>query len=248
MKKITLILGGLALGAAVLLLPCSSKASIIGSAHDFTASTNYWVGGSDIAVSHGSTNVCGECHTIHHAQSASAGPLFIHTPSANSTFNTYDKSGSATYSGTVITLGPGSLACLSCHDGSVAVNSTTSWSGAGNGTASYTGGTPEFIKSSAIVTEIGSGQGNDLTHMHPIGVNYSAAASSAQAMFGVAQLQPTANTFNAPGSPAVGSVLKNGQVECSTCHDIHRTVGGSTTSGIYTVASGQALCLGCHIK
>ena len=247
MKKITLIFGGLALGAAVIC--CHVPARPPSSAAPTTLPPRPTTG-SAAATSPSATvrtNVCGECHTIHHAQSASAGPLFIHTPSANSTFNTYDKSGSATYSGTVITLGPGSLACLSCHDGSVAVNSTTSWSGAGNGTASYTGGTPEFIASKAIVTEIGSGQGNDLTHMHPIGVNYSAAASSAQAMFGVAQLQPTANTFNAPGSPSVGSVLKNGQIECSTCHDIHRTVGNSS-GGIYTIASGQALCLGCHIK
>ena len=245
MKKLTLIFGGLALGAAAMLLPYSGKASIIGSQHDFTLNTNYWVGGvagGDWAVSRSSTNVCGECHTIHHAQSAANGPLFIHTPSANiGSFKTYDQAGSATFPSTLgITLGPGSLACLSCHDGSVAVNSTTDASG----NVTYKGttnGTTIFIKSSAIVTE--GAQGNDLTHMHPIGVNYDAAYAALPG-----QLQLEANTFVASGNPSVGSVLKNHQVECSTCHDIHRTIGGSTTSGIYTIASGQALCLGCHNK
>jgi predicted CXXCH cytochrome family protein len=246
MKKTILMLGGLALGAAAMLLPYSGKASIIGSKHDFSTETNYWVGGvasGDTAVSHGSTNVCGECHTIHHAQSAANGPLFIHSPSANiGSFKTYDQAGSGTFPSTLgITLGSGSLACLSCHDGSVAVNSQTSWSGGANGAATIVDGTPIFINSSAIVTEGASG--NDLTHMHPIGVNYDAAYTALPG-----QINLEANTFNAPGNPSVGSVLENHQVECATCHDIHRTIGGSTTSGIYTIASGQALCLGCHNK
>jgi hypothetical protein len=245
MKKITMLL---ALGAAMALAPSVGKASIIGTAHDFSLNTNYWVGGvagGDPAVSHSSTNVCGECHTIHHAQSALNGPLFIHTPSINiGAFKTYDQAGSATFPSTLgITLGPGSLACLSCHDGSVAINSTTDV----NGNQAYSGGgnsnNAVFIKASAIVTEGASG--NDLTHMHPIGVNYASAFGALPG-----QIQSTANTFSAPGSPTVASVLKAGQVECSTCHDIHATIGATAgkTTGIYTIASGQALCLGCHNK
>jgi cytochrome c peroxidase len=245
MKKITMLL---ALGAVVALMPSVSKASIIGTAHDFSLNTNYWVGGvasGDPAVSHSSTNVCGECHTIHHAQSAANGPLFIHTPSKNiGAFKTYDQAGSGTFPSTLgITLGSGSLACLSCHDGSVAINSTTDV----NGIQKYTGGGTSnnavFINPSDIVTEGASG--NDLTHMHPIGVNYDAAYTAKPG-----QINLEATTFNAPGNPTVGSVLENHQVECATCHDIHATIGAAAgkTTGIYTIASGQALCLGCHNK
>jgi hypothetical protein len=247
MKKLTLLFGGIALVAAAMLLPYSGKASIIGTAHDFSINTNYWVGGvagGDFAVAHSSTNVCGECHTIHHAQSAANGPLFIHSPSANiGSFKTYDKAGSGTFPSTLgITLGSGSLACLSCHDGSVAINSQTSASGV----VSYVGttnGTTVFINPNDIVTE--GAQGNDLTHMHPIGVNYDAAYAALPG-----KLFLEANTFNAPGNPSVGSVLENHQVECATCHDIHATIGAAAgkTTGIYTIASGQALCLGCHNK
>lgn len=228
-----------------MMMSSSSKATIIGSKHDFSTETNYWIGGDDWIVSYGATNVCGECHTIHHAQNTANGPLFVHTPSANvGAFLTYDQGGSATFpSGLTITLGPGSLACLSCHDGSVAINSTTTY----NGTPTITGGTPVMIAASAVITESTGGQGNDLTHMHPIGVNYTTASSDLPGQFNA-----LANTFAAPGSPTVQSVLEGGvngpSVECATCHDIHRTVGASTTSGIYTIASGQALCLGCHNK
>jgi predicted CXXCH cytochrome family protein len=244
MKKLTMLL---ALGAMMALMPSVGKASIIGSAHDFSINTNWWINGTaNWVVKYGSTNVCGECHTIHHAQNSANGPLFIHSPSANVSFNTYDQGNSPTYSGGVVKLGPGSLACLSCHDGSTAINSTTDSTGAigTNGTAQV------FITASYIVTQGANGAAgvpgavgnNDLTHMHPIGFSYNTALAADSSV------QPTSNPFNAPGSPTVGSVLKNGQVECSTCHDIHRTIGGSASSGIMTVASGQALCLGCHNK
>jgi len=45
-------------------------------------------------------------------------------------------------------------------------------------------------------------------------------------------------------------MLKGGQVECGSCHDIHRTKGASASSGIFTIvsSSGSALCLTCHSK
>jgi predicted CXXCH cytochrome family protein len=241
MKKLTLILGGVALGAAILLLPQPGKASIIGSKHDFYASTNYWIGGTVKWMGSGSsTNVCGECHTIHHAPDATRGPLWIHTPTAQ-TFKTYDQSGSETFpSGVTVALGSSSKACLGCHDGTVAINSTDSLAG-GLITTTNKGGSAVYIASGGIVIEVNGGQ-DDLTHMHPIGVNYA----SCQAALPANSLNAVGTAFNAAGSPTVGNALKNGNVECSSCHDIHRTLGTSTTSGIYTIASGQNLCLGCH--
>lgn len=242
MKKLSILLGGLVLGAALTLLPGSAKASIIGSKHDFSSYTNYWVNGVDTAIGHGSTNVCGECHTIHHAPDPARGPLWIHTPTSQ-TFKTYDQSGSETFpSGVTVVLGSSSLACLGCHDGTVAVNSQDSLSGSSVVTTTNAG-TPVYIAASAIPVQINGGQ-DDLTHMHPIGVSYADCQSALPS----GSLNAVGNAFNAPGSPTVGNVLRNGNVECSSCHDIHRTLGNSPASGIYTVASGQNLCLGCHNK
>jgi len=241
MKSIRLILSGLAIGAAVTLLPTASRASILGSKHDFSTNSAYWIGGTtNWTVSHGSTNVCGACHTIHQAPDPTRGPLWIHTPTAN-TFKTYDQGPSETYPSTLTaTLGSSSKACLGCHDGSVAINSQDSGI-APNTTTSFAGGTAVFISSNAIPIVVSGGQ-DDLTHMHPIGINYTTAIG----------LVPTGD-LNPVSQPIAGGtiqsvMLKNGNVECSSCHDIHRTQGTSTTSGIYTIASGQTLCLTCHNK
>jgi predicted CXXCH cytochrome family protein len=241
MKKLILLLAGLAVGALISLTPTSSRATIVGSAHDFSASTNYWVGGTTNWVAgHSSTNVCGECHTIHHAPDPARGPLWIHTPTSQ-TFKTYDQGGSETFpSGLTVTLGSSSKACLSCHDGSVAINSQDSGA-VPNTTTTVKGGTGVFIKSSAVVIEVNGGQ-DDLTHMHPLGVNYAAAIAAMPS----GDLNPVSTAI--AGGTIQSVMLKNGNVECSSCHDIHRTQGTASTSGIYTVASGSALCLTCHNK
>jgi predicted CXXCH cytochrome family protein len=245
MKRLRIILGGLAIGATVMLLPSSSKATIVGSLHDFYSNTNAWIGGSPGWISGTRTNVCGECHTIHHAPDPSKGPLWIHTPSSQ-TYKTYDQAGSDTFDqlGLTVTLGSSSKACLSCHDGTVAINDQTSLINGPSGTSTnqLKGGVGVFLTDAVIPIN-----NNDLTHMHPIGVSYTAASAAVPA----GDLKATSSTFpNTAGNLTVLAQLKgvNRTVECSTCHDIHRTRGGSSTSGIYTVASGQNLCLGCHNK
>jgi Doubled CXXCH motif (Paired_CXXCH_1) len=241
MKKILIALAGLACVALVALKPMTTQATIIGSAHDFTASTNYWIlGATNWAAGSTSTNVCGECHTIHHAPDPARGPLWIHTPTAN-TFKTYDQGGSETFpSSLTVALGSSSKACLSCHDGSIAVNSQDSGAVPGT-TTTIKGGIGVNIKSSAVVVEVAGGV-DDLTHMHPVGVSYA----SAIAALPTGELNPTSTAI--AGGTIATVMLKNGNVECSSCHDIHRTQGTSTASGIYTVARGHALCLTCHNK
>ena len=165
---------------------------------------------------------------------------------SSQTYKTYDQAGSETFDalGLTVKLGSSSKACLSCHDGTVGVNDQTSLIAGPSGvsTNQILGGTALLLQNGVI--PIGN---NDLTHMHPIGVSYTAAAAAVPA----GDFQPTSHTFpNTPGSLTVGAQLKGTSltVECSTCHDIHRTRGNAPASGIYTVASGQNLCLGCHNK
>ncbi len=242
MKKLSVILGGFALGAMMAMVPMSSQASIVGSKHDFTSSTNYWINGSvNWAASSSSTNVCGECHTIHHAVGPSSGPLWIHTATSQ-TFKTYDQGGSETFpSGVTVTLGTSTKTCLGCHDGSVAINSQSGYTSGTVTNKAPKGGTAEYISSGGIVVEV-SGGVDDLTHMHPVGVNYA----SCVAAMPTGDLNPTTTAI--AGGTVANVMLKNGNVECSSCHDIHRTQGTATSSGIYTIASGQALCLACHNK
>ena len=116
---------GLLLGAALTLLPRGSPAAdptgvpgISGSRHDFTSNTNYWIAGAtNTWVKF--NNLCGVCHTIHHANSDRLAPLWVH----DSTVQTFTPYSSPTLNASVGNPGGVSRACLSCHDGSVAINS-----------------------------------------------------------------------------------------------------------------------------
>jgi len=175
MKKLTALL---ALGAVVAFVATTSKASIIGSEHDFTSTGGYssvtnlgiatftWGGAATTYQ-----NPCQVCHIPHKAQdpTKSQAPLWNHALSGN-TYLTYDKGNSATFKalGLSVTLGS-SVACLSCHDGSVAINETAGYTGKAstNGNSSAAIFAPSFS-----VEAIG---GTDLTKMHPLGVSYTAA-------------------------------------------------------------------------
>jgi predicted CXXCH cytochrome family protein len=246
MKKLTTLL---ALGAVMALLPSVSKATIVNSVHDFTTTTNtaYWINGKpwNAAGAGRTNNACSSCHTIHHNPDPARGPLWIHTPTKQ-TFTLYSASISETFPQdvTIAQLGSSSLTCLGCHDGSVAINSQDSGA-VPNTSTSIKGTTPLFIASNSIPVEV-SGAVDDLTHMHPIGVSYSACYNSPY--LPPNSLNPQSTPFVGASGATVQSMLKAGNVECASCHDIHRTIGNSMNSGIMTIASGQNLCLGCHNK
>jgi len=260
MKKITMLL---ALGATVALMPSVSKAGIIGGVHDFGNPTNaslsyamFAWGGATTTNADGSVNAaayynnpCQVCHIPHKAPAFAQqnAPLWNHAKSANATYVTYDAGGSTTFNqGLKSTLG-NSIACLSCHDGSVAINqsygkSTTGKYGTNQTTALYASG---FAVETALATAGDwsgvSGNGtsftpspgrNDLTHMHPIGIKYDTT------------IDPTLQTPDA----LLNQMLKNGQVECSSCHDIHGAIGasGSVSHELIVDLNNAALCVKCH--
>jgi hypothetical protein len=263
MKKLNRYLCGLALGSVVALLPSAGMASIVGSEHDFSSSggagafssmgiaTFTW-GGVSITNSDGSPNPaayyqnpCQVCHIPHKAAAYSAAnaPLWNHAVATNATtkYITYDNAGSATFTALglgSLTLGS-SVACLSCHDGSIAVNQSY-----GSTKFNGNGGAGTNISSFAIevfnpATGKFDGTGNSLTRMHPIGVSYSAAVAKDPDLNPVSSL-PYSRMLRPP----------NGTVECSSCHDIHRTIGASATvsHNLIVDLNGGQLCLTCHNK
>ncbi|MDR3458799.1 MAG: hypothetical protein P4N60_15220 [Verrucomicrobiae bacterium] len=251
MKKLTMLL---ALGATVALMPSVSKATLIGSTHDFSSGTNgyatYIYGGETTTYN----NPCQICHIPHKAPDAGQthAPLWNHAASKNSSYVTYDQGNSLTFNALNLTATLGSsAACLSCHDGSVAVNQSygatlPSQNGKTAGaTAFYV---PTFAVETTAATAgdfvraTGSGPylgNNNLTHMHPIGVSYSAAIVA----------DPTLRPLPAAGT-VFAQMLKGPQqtVECASCHDIHRVVGASATIShdLIVDLNNAALCETCH--
>lgn len=185
----------------------SSFAGIAGSLHDFSG--NSW----------GSTQLCIYCHTPHNAKqtgtpAATIYPLWNHAPT-NTSFSVYS---SSTLKATTGQPSGHSKLCLSCHDGSVAIDSY----GTRTGTNMMTGN-PDL--------------GSDLSNDHPISFTFDAALVSLDA-----GLNPITSAF---GSKTIADYLFEGKVECGTCHEPH---DGSKSRFLRIANTGSALCLTCHNK
>ncbi len=229
MKKSLLVVAGVLIAGAGLV-----AAGVVGTPHDLTSNgNNYYTTATD--------QVCVFCHTPHKGNNIGA-PLW-NRATDNTGFTMYDSSYSSTIDMTVDAAPTGvSLACLSCHDGTIAFdqlyNGPTSSSGNYDYDAtgasrgwSFTGGNS---LSGAGVTNVGK----DLTDDHPISILYDNTADTA---------------FNAPNGNGnidysgggVELPLYSGKVQCGTCHNPH----DNTNVPFLRASNAQsALCTSCHIK
>jgi hypothetical protein len=238
---------------AGLLLTLTARAGIVGSPHDFS-SQSWNTDPADPAT------VCSTCHTPHHADS-SVIPLWGHATTA-STFTMYNKTTVPVSQMAAIPAtspnGP-SLACLSCHDGTVAINTY-------GGIPKY-GGTMTTHGTATTITN-GALIGTDLTHSHPISFTYNPAlvgTGSGQDKWlynpqTTPVLTPVSGTFVADNDMTINGFLLNGNytLECTSCHDVHNQVGTpyDTTYnpklvkivGVDSSGKGSLLCRSCHNK
>jgi len=191
-------------------------AQIAGTAHDF--SFVFWAPASNRG--------CGVCHTTHHSIPITSAPLWNHEATVVAGYTLYD---SPTFDGnsTITDPGASSRLCLSCHDGTVALENF-------GGTSSGT----NFIAASA---RIGGVAGNDLSTEHPISFEYTdALASSDGGLF------PPTTTNSGLGSSIDDDMLFNNRMECASCHDVHNRFGVMHLLKMSNVNS--ELCLTCHNK
>lgn len=122
-----------------------------------------------------------------------------------------------------------SLLCLSCHDGSVAVNSYGNFEHRTGGT---TIGSQYLIGADAV-----------LSNHHPIGLDYDAVRSLDD------QIRP-ADAASLGGAGPVRAHLfgpGNSRMECSTCHSVHNT-GNTGENLLWRSDARSRLCLSCHDK
>lgn len=184
---------------------------IVNSKHDFSANT--WA----------NNEICIVCHTPHHADiTVAEAPLWNHELS----IAVYDLYSSPTMDAT--DLGQptaNSKLCLSCHDGTVALENFGGTTGPG---ANYIGG-------SALI-------GIDLRDDHPISFTYDDALATADGGLWA----PTTTTSGVGGGTITEDMLFNEQVQCASCHDVHDTAGNDFLLVKDNLSS--ALCLTCHDK
>lgn len=208
-----------AAGAALLwsLTPGLALAgTIANSAHDF--SNKGWSGGE----------ICVACHTPHNSDTTVAeAPLWNHELTV-ATFTPYSRS---TLDSTVGQPDGTSKLCLSCHDGTVALDSF-----GGNTGGSTIGG--------------GKNLGTDLTDDHPISMTFDSALATADgSLFDPSTQTATIGTGTQSKTGTLAVVmLSAGKVQCTSCHDVHNTTTISGTKLLKITDAGSALCLACHNK
>ncbi|MCL5992182.1 MAG: cytochrome C [Bacteroidetes bacterium] len=198
------------------------SAGIRYSHHDFSGSS--WA----------NFEICIPCHTPHNAnQDIINGTLWNHQ-NTTSTYQTYT---SSTLNATVGQPGGISKLCLSCHDGTIAIDS---YGGTTSGTLFMTTGS----------------FGTDMRNQHPISFEYSTSLANADG-----GLRDPATQSSGLGGTIAQDLLVNNKLECISCHDVHVHRNNSGCTGCHTIHpmqtktlslrksnDGSALCLTCHIK
>jgi len=102
----------------------SGNGSITNTRHNLTQSFMTPPGGLMILGRNDYQEVCVYCHTPHGSNQAEPNlPLWNHTIPDKNSFTTYQSAALNYMEGTVTTPGPASLTCLSCHDGTIAIDS-----------------------------------------------------------------------------------------------------------------------------
>lgn len=217
------------------------------------------------------TQVCVFCHTPHNAEpivfgtgpNASTAPLWNRKLSGETYSGTTYSSSSMEASSSELSGGPGgtSKLCLSCHDGTLAIDKVSNLNGARDVSVTMTTAGPVRMPGSAL-TGFTRNIGTDLTSDHPISFTYDATLATSDGELRTPN-GTTVGTRSAGGTPPL-LPLEKGQMQCTTCHDPHlrdrATSNGNAKflrasrfqvnqpdGGAFN-ATRDIICLACHDK
>ncbi|MBA3008006.1 MAG: cytochrome c3 family protein [Desulfocapsa sp.] len=215
---------------SLILFPVTTNALVKNTHHDFSNTT--W----------GKGELCVVCHTPHHSNTTvPQSPLWNHQVSINS-FTLYS---SPTLNATPTQPTSISRLCLSCHDGTIALDSFGGLTGTTNIRVQTTRAVPIRI-------------GTALNKHHPVAIIYDQALASKDGGL----YNPDAHPSGLGGTIS-HDMLNGGVLECSSCHDVHvgRGTGNCTdchnsnypsyylnTKSLVKSNEGSALCFTCHKK
>ena len=250
------------LAAVPLLAAGFAYGDIAGSKHDF--STQTW---SD-------NQICKPCHTPHNADVAVTGRIWAHTLST-ATYKSHGTRGTSA-DGTTTTdaadatvtqarMDNASRLCLSCHDGTVALDSFMGKDGGSTGKSiNDLAGAGGLYNPNIGGASVGAATA-DLSNDHPVG--YAAHFDETSGSGGHYFYKPLANVTAAglklaksPDAFPAGKLDQAGNpvtytqyysVSCVTCHNVHNAGTGSASSerGLLRMSNqGSAMCLTCHNK
>ena len=149
----------------------STIAGISNTKHNLSTSGT---GTNHVTAGAGADQICVFCHTPHGADTSAPVPLW-NKKLPSTTYQTYDQLNTSTLDGKVLSVGSVSLACLSCHDGTQAMDNLINAPGAGGfdpAGARPSGWTWTGVGSDGLMPAGITNIGADLRNDHPIGIQY----------------------------------------------------------------------------
>jgi predicted CXXCH cytochrome family protein len=193
-----------------------AKWTVVGSPHDLSVSGS---GGAHGKIVTDEERICVFCHAPHNATPATALwsrdlPTAQYIPYDSSTLQARPKPDRPTGS---------SRLCLSCHDGTIALNKYA---------GSKAGGSPVYMPTDPNPT-MNPNLTTDLSDDHPISFPYSADLVSKSQMNNPAALPPEVKLDS------------DGMLQCASCHDPHSNEFGNFLV-IDNKLPGSPLCVACH--
>jgi cytochrome c553 len=208
-RMLSLISGALAAGAVLLagtLVAQNAVAGIANTKHNLTAT------GSANQFS-GTAEICVFCHTPHGSDTSAAVPLWNRKLSTPASYTTYDSLGTSTLDGSTAPVGSVSIACLSCHDGTQAMNVMLNQPGSGGYNAAGAAMAGTWTGPAATATPVGSlnyatasivNLGVDLRNDHPIGIQYGGGGIASGTQAGASAGTTKDPDFVAPNDDLLG--------------------------------------------
>jgi predicted CXXCH cytochrome family protein len=248
-------------GATWLLLSGTSyaqfTATIAGGPHDLS-------NGSAVRNTNATINgqTCVFCHVPHGGSTNQ--PLWNRANPTGASYQVYTSSTSKTVAtGAGVAAGI-SGACMSCHDGTIAMDVLTNVNGVAFGTAptggsvSFTAGTNRkatYTNGTGGTANVMSGGlpfiGADLRNDHPVAVVYQTALSADPTHYTTITQAGARIYVNGSGGqlPLFGSSTATATVECASCHDAHNnSLNGTNGSFLRQANTGSQMCKACHNK
>jgi len=187
--------------------------------------------------------VCAFCHTPHHKLESTAlnyNPLWSHTINENAVLKTYQTvtfDSKDQMSSTDPLTGPSRL-CMSCHDGSIAVDQHYGIAGTAK----------KDSLSGDNFGEIAVYKTSDLSNDHPIGFDLDGISSrdaGIRTALATSNIKLAGKNIQDLGfKTGVGSVSI---MTCASCHDVHNR-DNVDTAFLYEKQQDSAFCLMCHDK
>lgn len=259
------ILMGTALGAGLFGLTAATAFAGI-------ASTKHNLGSAGTAAQWQATNtaeICVFCHTPHGSDTSAPVPLWNKALPSGASYTRYSALGTSTLDGAEIEVGSVSLACLSCHDGSQAMDVVINAPGSGG----YNAAGASFDGGPAMTGTPIPMLGTDLRNDHPISIQYAGGGCSttdtACGTLGDSDFTTPAtasingtqqwwvDTTGAGTREKVDMILYTRTlgavtqpfVECASCHDPHvEAKAANEVSFLRVSQAGSGVCLACHTK